>query len=73
MSGRKRIMVGEAEWNVLQRQGHQLRDLQRNAPQLVADLRRRMQADLVEVSRRLNSRQRAIERAMNALSNRRRA
>ena len=61
-------MVGEAEWNVLQRQGHQLRDLQRNAPQLVADLRRRMQADLVEVSRRLNSRQRAIERAMNALS-----
>jgi hypothetical protein len=59
----------------LQRQGHQLRprDLQRNAPQLVADLRRRTQADLAQVSRRLNSRQRAVERAMSALSDQARA
>ena len=68
MSGKKRITVGEAEWNALQRQARQLRDLQRNAPQLVADLRRRTQADLDEMSQRLEGRQSAVEQGMSALS-----
>ncbi len=68
MSGKKRITVGEAEWNALQHQARQLRDLQRNAPQLVADLRRRTQADLDEVSRRLEGRQSEVEQGLSALS-----
>ena len=68
MSGKKRITVGEAEWNALQQQARQLRDLQRNAPKLVADLRRQTQADLDEVSRRLEGRQSAVEQHMGALS-----
>lgn len=68
MSGKRRITVDEAQWNALQRQARQLKELKRNAPRLVADLRRQTQADLSRVSERLENRQRAVEQAMNALS-----
>lgn len=73
MSGKRRITVGEAEWNSLQRQSRQLRELQRNVPKLVANLRRQTQSDLAEVSQRLDSRQRAVEQTMSALSDQTRA
>lgn len=73
MSGKRRITVGEAEWNTLQRQARQLRELQRSAPKLVADLRRQTQSDLAQVSERLNRRQQAVEGAMSALSDQTRA
>ena len=44
MSGKRRITVDEAQWNALQRQARQLKELKRNAPKLVADLRRQTQS-----------------------------
>jgi hypothetical protein len=68
MSGKRRITVDEARWNALQRQASQLKALQVNAPQLVADLRRQTQGELARVSERLENRQQAVERTMGALS-----
>jgi hypothetical protein len=73
MSGRRRITVDEAQWSTLQRQARQLRDLQINAPQLVADLQRQTQSELARVSERLEGRQRSVEQAMGALSDQTRA
>lgn len=73
MSGKRRITVDEAQWNALQQQARQLKELQRNAPRLVADLRRQTQADLSRVSERLENRQRAVEQTMSALSDQTRA
>jgi hypothetical protein len=73
MSGKRRITVGEAEWNTLQRQARQLRELQRSLPKLVTDLRRQTQSDLAQVSDRLNTRQLAVERTMSELSDHTRA
>ena len=58
MSGKRRISVDEAQWNVLQRQARQLDDLRVNAPKLVADLQRQTQSELARVSERLSGRQR---------------
>jgi myosin heavy subunit len=73
MSGKRRITVDEARWNALQQQARQLKELKRNAPRLVADLRRQTQADLSRVSERLENRQRVVEQTMNALSDQTRA
>jgi hypothetical protein len=68
MSGKRRITVDEAQWNVLQRQARQLQDLQVNAPKLVADLQRQTQTELARVSERMEHRQRSVEQAMSTLS-----
>lgn len=68
MSGKRRITVDEAQWNVLQRQARQLKDLQVNAPKLVADLQRQTQSELDRVSQQMENRQRSVEQAMSALS-----
>ena len=69
MSGKRRITVDEAQWNALQRQARQLKDLMVNAPKLVADLQRQTQSELARVSAQAESRQRATEQAIGALSN----
>lgn len=68
MSGKRRITVDEAQWSRLQRQAQQLKALQVNAPQLVADLQRQTQSELARVAERLGNRQRAAEQALSALS-----
>jgi hypothetical protein len=73
MSGKRRITVDEAQWNALQRQARQLRELKINAPQLVADLQRQTQQEVERVSERLENRQRAVEQTMSALSDQTRA
>lgn len=73
MSGKRRITVDEAEWHSLRQQARQLKDLQVNAPRLVADLQRQTQSELARVSERLDSRQRAVEQSLSALSDQARA
>ena len=73
MSGKRRISVDEAQWNVLQRQARQLDDLRVNAPKLVADVQRQTQSELARVSERLSGRQQAVERTVSALSEQTRA
>lgn len=73
MSGKRRITVDEAQWNALQQRARQLKELKRNAPRLVADLRRQTQADLARVSAQLEDRQRAVMQTMSALSDQTRA
>ena len=73
MSGKRRITVDEAEWNALRQQARQLKDLRVNAPRLVADLQQQTQAELQRVSERLDSRQRAVEQTLGALSDQTRA
>lgn len=68
MSGKRRITVDEAQWNVLQRQARQLKDLQVNAPKLVADLQRQTQSELARVSQQLEARQSSAEQAVSRLS-----
>ena len=68
MSGKRRITVDEAQWSRLQRQAQQLKALQVNAPQLVADLQRQTQSELARVAERLGNRQRTAEQALSALS-----
>jgi hypothetical protein len=73
MSGKRRITVDEAEWSALTQQARQLKDLQVNAPRLVADLQRQTQRELERVSDRLDSRQRAVEQTLSGLSDQTRA
>jgi hypothetical protein len=68
VSGKRRITVDEAQWNNLQRQARQLKDLKVNAPKLVADLQRQTQSELARVSAQMESRQRSAEQAIGALS-----
>lgn len=68
MSGKRRITVDEAQWSALQRQARQLKDLMGNAPKLVADLQRQTQSEIARVAAQAESRQRAAEQTISALS-----
>ncbi|MFI0544148.1 hypothetical protein ACH3VS_35375 [Streptomyces sp. WSLK1-3] len=68
MSGRKRIQVDESEWYRIQRKAQQLKEVQRNIPRLIDDVRAQTRADIDRSFAGVQERQRRHEQAMSALS-----
>jgi hypothetical protein len=68
MSGRKRILVDETEWYRLKKQAGRLRDLNKEIPKLITDVRRQTEADLERVFDTLEGRQRIVEQTVTNLS-----
>ncbi|MEU4156487.1 hypothetical protein [Actinoplanes sp. NPDC026670] len=67
MSGRKRILVDEAEYFGLEQKAKQLGGLQRAVPVLINQLRQQVNNDLVRVSEALETRQAAVEAQVGTL------
>ncbi|MFC0602487.1 hypothetical protein [Streptomyces palmae] len=70
MSGKKRIQVDESEWYRLQREAQQLKNVQRNLPRLIDDVRARTRADIDRTFSTVQERQRQHEEAVRRLSDR---
>ncbi|MFE2154713.1 hypothetical protein ACFXJO_32385 [Streptomyces lavendulae] len=68
MSGRKRIQVDESEWYRLQRNAQKLKEVQRNLPRLIDDVRKQTRADLDRTFGRVEERQRRHEEVVRGLS-----
>ncbi|WP_053669021.1 hypothetical protein [Streptomyces sp. NRRL B-1140] len=68
MSGRKRIQVDESEWYRIQRKAQQLKEVQRNIPRLIEDVRSQTRADIDRTFAGVQQRQRRHEEAVRALS-----
>jgi hypothetical protein len=68
MSGRKRIQVDESEWYRIQRKAQQLKEVQRNIPRLIEDVRAQTRADIDRTFANVQERQRRHEQAMSSLS-----
>lgn len=68
MSGRKRIQVDESEWYRLQRNAQKLKDVQRNLPRLIDDVRKQTRADIDRTFGRVEERQRRHEEVVRGLS-----
>ncbi|WP_329262360.1 hypothetical protein OG223_45250 [Streptomyces sp. NBC_01478] len=68
MSGRKRIQVDESEWYRIQRKAQQLKEVQRNLPRLIDDVRAQTRADIDRTFAGVQERQRRHEEAVRALS-----
>ncbi|WP_406175902.1 hypothetical protein [Streptomyces sp. NBC_00996] len=68
MSGRKRIQVDESEWYRLQRQASRLKDVQRNLPALLREVRRQTHDDLERVFGIIEDRQRSVDQVVEGLS-----
>ncbi|MFB8089769.1 hypothetical protein [Streptomyces sp. NPDC055992] len=68
MSGRKRIQVDESEWYRIQRKAQQLKDVQRNIPELIDEVRRKTGEDLDRVFARVEERQQRHETVVQGLS-----
>ncbi|MPY56355.1 coiled-coil domain-containing protein [Streptomyces spongiae] len=68
MSGRKRIQVDESEWYRLQREASRHKDVIRNLPALIREVRRQTEDDLERVFGVIEDRQRSVEQAFEGLS-----
>ncbi|MFE7036767.1 hypothetical protein ACFU9Y_41385 [Streptomyces sp. NPDC057621] len=68
MSGRKRIQVEETEWYRLQREASRFKDVQRNLPRLIEEVRRQTHGDLERVFGVIEDRQRSVEQAVEGFS-----
>lgn len=68
MSGKKRIQVDESEWYRLQRTAQQLKEVRRNLPQLIDEVRRQTRTDIDRTFRAVEDRQRGQEQAIRNLS-----
>ncbi|MET8751003.1 hypothetical protein ABZW32_13020 [Streptomyces sp. NPDC004667] len=68
MSGRKRIQVDESEWYRLQRDAQKLKEVQRNLPRLIDDVRKQTRADIDRTFGRVEERQRRHEEVVRGLS-----
>ncbi|WP_405809825.1 hypothetical protein OG729_34350 [Streptomyces sp. NBC_00210] len=68
MSGKKRIQVDESEWYRLQRKAQQLKEVQRNLPQLMNEVRAQTRADIDRTFRAVEERQRQHEGVVRNLS-----
>jgi hypothetical protein len=68
MSGRKRIQVDESEWYRLQRQASRQKDVIRNLPALIREVRRQTHDDLERVFGVIEDRQRSVEQTVEGLS-----
>lgn len=68
MSGRKRIQVDESEWYRVQRKAQQLKEVQRNIPRLIEDVRAQTRADIDRTFAGVQERQRRHEEAVSSLS-----
>ncbi|GGX73299.1 coiled-coil domain-containing protein [Streptomyces hiroshimensis] len=70
MSGRKRIQVDESEWYRVQRKAQQLKDVQRNLPRLIDEVRAQTRADVDRAFTTVRERQQRHEEAVRGLSDR---
>ncbi|MFJ8630208.1 hypothetical protein [Streptomyces sp. NPDC093568] len=68
MSGRKRIQVDESEWYRLQRELSRHKDVVRNLPGLIREVRQQTHDDLERVFGVIEDRQRSVELAVEGLS-----
>ncbi|MGW7365472.1 hypothetical protein ACWGI8_19025 [Streptomyces sp. NPDC054841] len=70
MSCTKRIQVDQSDWYRLQQRARQLREVKRDIPRLVADVRARTQADIDRAFSSVAERQRRQQEAVDKLSDR---
>jgi hypothetical protein len=68
MSGRKRVTIDESRWLAVQKEARQLRQVQRNLPALVKQVRDQTRADLERVTGELEARQDKVEATAATLS-----
>ncbi|MEV8391392.1 MULTISPECIES: hypothetical protein [unclassified Streptomyces] len=68
MSGKKRILVDETEWYRAQRAAQNLRQVRRDVPRLLDEVRRRTEADQARTRAELEERARRTEQALSGLS-----
>lgn len=68
MSGRKRIQVDESEWYRIQRAASRQKDVLRNVPALIREIRRQTHDDLERVFGVIEDRQRSVEQVVEGLS-----
>ncbi|GCD40598.1 hypothetical protein [Streptomyces paromomycinus] len=68
MSGGKRILVDESEWFRIQREASRQKDVLRNVPALIREIRRQTQDDLERVFGVMEDRQRSVEQVVEGLS-----
>lgn len=68
MSGRKRITVDESEWFRLQQQASRFKEVSRDLPQLIEDVRRQTRADLDRTFAGVEERNRRTEQLVGSLS-----
>ncbi|MFD7825997.1 hypothetical protein [Kitasatospora sp. NPDC059803] len=73
MSGRKRIQVDESAWYGLLRSAEQLREVRRDLPRLLEDVRRQAQVDVANGFADVRNRQRRSEEGIQQLSEQTRA
>ncbi|MFF5335803.1 hypothetical protein [Streptomyces sp. NPDC013181] len=68
MSGRKRIQVDESEWYRIQRKAQQLKEVRRDIPALIDEVRRKTGEDLDRVFARVEERQQRHDTVVRGLS-----
>ncbi|MER6425708.1 hypothetical protein [Streptomyces sp. NPDC001137] len=68
MSGRKRIQVDESAWYRQQRELSRYKDVVRNLPAMIDQVRRQTHADLEQVFGVIEDRQRSVEQVVEGLS-----
>ncbi|OIJ62789.1 hypothetical protein [Streptomyces mangrovisoli] len=68
MSGRKRIRVDESEWYRLQRQAQQLKEVRRDLPHLIEEVRQQTRADVDQAFGAAQERARRAEQVLAGLS-----
>lgn len=68
MSGRKRIQVDESEWYRIQRKAQKLKEVQRNLPRLLDDVRAQTRADIDRTFAAVEERGRRQDQVIQGLS-----
>ncbi|MFE9179677.1 hypothetical protein ACFYN5_25920 [Streptomyces sp. NPDC007126] len=68
MSGKKRILVDETEWYRAQRAAQNLKQVRRDVPRLLDEVRRRTEADQARTRAALEERARRTEEALSGLT-----
>lgn len=61
MSGRKRVTIDESKWLAVEKEARQLRQIQRNLPALIKQVRDQTRTDLERVTGELEARQDRVE------------
>ncbi|MBX7554279.1 hypothetical protein K1Y78_41595 [Streptomyces sp. tea 10] len=68
MSGKKRILVDETQWYQAQRAAQNLKQVRRDMPRLLDEVRRQTEADQARTRAELNERARRTEEALSGLA-----
>ncbi len=68
MSGKKRILVDETEWYRAQRAAQNLKQVRRDVPRLLEEVRRQTEADQARTRAQLEERARRTEEALSGLA-----